>query len=63
MLVSNHLIGFQKMSEASRTEIAANKISTFADPAAIFCSPYHSRIIQRGAHIVHFYVEFDIFNK
>lgn len=60
MLVLIHLIGFQKMSEATRTEIAANKISTFADLAL---PPLNSEIIQKGAHMIHFYVEIDIFNK
>lgn len=46
------------MSEATRTESSANKILAIAEQ-----TPYHSRKIQRGVQMIHFYVEFQIFNK
>lgn len=63
MLVSIHSNEFQKMSEARRTESAANKISAIAEQTDDNFSSYHSRKIQIGEHMIPFYVEFDIFNK
>lgn len=51
------------MSEATRTESAANKISAVAEQTDDNFSSYHSRTIQRGEHMIPFYVEFDTFNK
>lgn len=48
------------MSEATRTESAAKKIWTIAERTDNY-SLYYSRKIQRGAYMIHFYVDFDNF--
>lgn len=61
MLVSIHLIEFQKMPEATRTESDAKKIRIFAENMDDNFQPFRFIKIRRGAHMILFHVEFDIF--
>lgn len=51
------------MSYERRKERGANKISAIAEQTDDNFSSHHSIKIQRGEHMIPFYVEFDIFNK